>query len=131
MSFRGKKKKLMVSALLVLVIVLSMPAIACAGSVSRTYSGQFEEAWNSSYTEILYHPTLHTYQGKMTIYYGFNTLLINEDVCTSICEGWGHNARIINGRGTFDGPTRVSNEYSDIQVRHSGTSVTYVGIYND
>lgn len=39
-----------------------------------------------------------------------------------------HRARIKNGSGTHNGPIKRANEWSDLEVRHSGNTVNYYSI---
>lgn len=107
-----KKKIIRVSIILVLVLII-MPMTVSAGSISRTYSGQFNTSWNLSYSS-----------GDATINYGFNTFLIHEDTCSANHDNYWHNAAIYNG-SRFVGPSRSAGSWSNKQVTHNGSSVTY------
>ncbi len=107
-----EKKIISISLVLVLALII-MPMTISAGSISRTYSGQFETSWNRSYSS-----------GDATILYGFNTFLINEDTCTAYHDNYWHNSAINNG-SRFVGPSKAPGWASSKQVTHAGTSVSY------
>lgn len=104
------------------VLMFTMSSLSFAGSLTRTYSGSFSSDWTNSAQTTANGATL-------VLSYGFNTFLINEDCASSLYYGSDHHPRISNGNGTFDGPTRQAHEWSDLEIRHSGSTVTYSSIY--
>ena len=112
---------------MILCMFFSMTATAHAGVLERTYSGAFDDDWSLSAVDTVF--TTGSYF-TVRLAYGFNTLLINEDCATSYCNGTSHHASVYNANGLHEGPEKYANEYSDIQVRHSGAVVTYASVYD-
>lgn len=108
----------------ILTLIFAMSSLSFAGSFSRTYSGSFASDWTNSAQTTINGATL-------VLSYGYNTFLINEDCASSLYYGSYHNSRIKNANGTFNGPLIQAHEWSDLEIRHSGTSVTYYSIYEN
>lgn len=106
----------------ILSLMLAMSSLSFAGSFSRTYSGSFASDWTNSAQTTVNGATL-------VLSYGYNTFLVNEDCASSLYYGSYHNARIRNSSTTIDGPSVPAGEWSDLEIRHSGTTVTYYSIY--
>lgn len=121
------KKAIMILSI-VMLITLSFTTVAMAATTVQSYtngSHTFSKDWSETKTK--------THNGaKCVLTYGFNTFLINEDIAYAYTDGGRHHSRIINNNGnsTHDGPTKVANEWSDIEVTHRGNSVTYRQIWN-
>lgn len=120
------KFKKVLKSISCLAIALSMmfalPVFSFA-SLSKTYSGSFNKSWMDRAT------TVTSDGAKAYLEYGFNTTLINEDVANSLYYGDEHYSKIRNGSGKHKGPRREAGEWSDLEVRHSGSRVTYYSIW--
>lgn len=116
-----KARRIMIISMAMLV-ALALPTFAMAESTVQKYtdgSHTFSKKWNESKTK-------YTSSGaKCVLTYGFNTTLINEDYAYAFTNGAIHRSKIKNGNGTYNGPWKVANEWSDKEVRHKGSSVTY------
>lgn len=108
-----KKSVLSIMALTLMVFTLVAPK-AYAGSLSRSYSGQFTKSWMDEATS-----------GSAQLEYGFNTWLINEDVSYANHSGASHNAKIVNGNGVHTSRSKSAGNWSNLEVQHSGSSVSY------
>lgn len=110
-------KRIMTSAL-VLTMVMALSISSFAGSISRTYSGSFASDWMNSVDSM-------ENGSKVVLTYGYNTSFINEDMAYSLYYGAEHRSKIRNGSKTAYGPKQRAGEWSDLEIRHSGSSVTY------
>lgn len=63
--------------------------------------------------------------GRASLTYGYNTFLINEDYAWANHSTKKHYASLTNGNGGFSGPNKSKGSVSKIEVRHSGSTVTY------
>ncbi|PXV95385.1 hypothetical protein C8E03_10113 [Lachnotalea glycerini] len=91
-----------------------MSLSAKAGSLSKSYSGDFVEDWSK---------TLESGQAK--IEYGYNTWLVHEDTCYAYHSNASHYARIYNGGGAHAAGSKAAGKWSKLEVTHSGSEVTY------
>lgn len=122
--------KKIISVCLIAAIAFVFPANSFAGAWSQTYNGSFKKKW-SLFKKWDYDYTSGNNAGrKIRITYGFNTAFINEDTLQAYDNGDRHRARIKNGNGTHYGKWKYANDYSDLEVRHSGKSVTYSNVTN-
>lgn len=124
MTIIESKGKKIVMALIVIAVLFAFP-IRVFATESVTYSGSFSDKWTKFHSVDLKNGT------KVRITYGFNTFLINEDTIQAYNDGYKHRARIMNGNGTHYGPWKYANDYSDLEVRHSGTKVTYSDCFGE
>ena len=115
---RKKGLKFLVTYVLALSLVFALSITSFAGTISKTYSGQFDSEWYDSYSTYVNGASL-----QMT--YGFNTFLINEDCCYTLYYGSSHRPIIKNDRGTFTKGLMQAHEWNDLEVMHKGDSVTY------
>lgn len=114
-AYNEKIKTLSILTLALGILFLKAPP-AMAGSLSRTYSGQFVEPWSKVVTNEV-----------ATLEYGFNTLFIKEDTCYAYHTGSRHYAKIRNGNGVHVGSAKAAGQWSKIEVTHSGhKSITHV-----
>lgn len=71
-----------------------------------------------------------TNASELRLKYGYNTTLINEDYARAtssvILDDYKHQAIIQNGNGTHYGDKVAYAYMSTVDVRHKGTSVTYI-----
>lgn len=117
----SKTMRLLVIATMVFVMA-AVPITSYADTTVQSASKTgFTKAWGP-----IKHPTT-SYQGYwVNMVYSYNTTLINEDTVVVDTNGARHRGRIINGNGSHFGPWRWANAGSSgIQVRHSGSSVSY------
>lgn len=117
-----KKLKYTLGLILIFSIVLSISLASFAGAVTRTYSGSFSDDWTKSVETNINGST-------DVLTYGFNTFLINEDFAYSLYYGDYHRSKVSNGNGSHYGQQKQAGEWSDIEVRHSGSSITYSSIW--
>lgn len=102
-----------------LVGILSLGVLvstSSAATLSKTVKNNFSKAWE------LY---ASGDSGRASLTYGYNTLLINEDYAYANHSTKNHHASLTNGRGGFTGPNKSKGNLSKIEVRHSGSTVTY------
>lgn len=118
-------KKKFKSSLVMLVALLFMSSLVPNSfaattwkSISKTVYNNFTKDWR-----IGYDTKIDGYDAVLT--YGFNTFAFNEDECSTIYYGSYHRPVIDNGNGVHYGSERQAHEWSDYEVRHSGSSVTY------
>lgn len=114
----NKIMKLVVTSALVFSMALSLSAVAFAGSYSKTYSGSFASDWSKTVDT-------NVNGARLVLTYGYNTSFINEDTAYSLYYGAQHRSKIKNGNGTSYGPSVSAYEWSDLEIRHKGSSVTY------
>lgn len=89
--------------------------------IIQTYNGSFDEAWEKTYTGSVW----GTYgESVLTIIYGFNTFLIDEDYCWAYADEV-HWAELHNGNGHHVGLGATAGKRSRVDVTHSGDEVTY------
>lgn len=112
MNTKAKRIIHMLALTVILGVLTASPVMA--GSLSRTYSGQFVNDWSKTVTS-----------GRAKLEYGFNTLFINEDTCYANHSGANHYAKIRNGNGVHVGPSKPAGTWSNQEVTHSGSYVTY------
>lgn len=111
----------------VLLMVLSLSTVAFADTTVQSYSNgshTFSNDWIES-------KTIYNDGAKCVLTYGFDTTLINEDLAYAYTNGAEHRSKIVNGNGTHYGPWQYANEWSDKEVIHNGTSITYSHIWSD
>lgn len=89
-----------------------------AGSISATYDGSFDSAWQ-----------LSKRSGDASLVYGYNTTLINEDYAWAYNTTQTHWAELYNDNGLHSGDEASAGNVSKIEVRHSGKSITYYCIW--
>ncbi len=110
---------------IVMLITLSFTTVAMAATTAQSYtngSHTFSKDWSETKTK--------TYNGyKCVLTYGFNTFLINEDTAYAYTDGNFHFARIVNGNGTHEDNYKSANVWSEIEVTHKGSSVTYKNMW--
>lgn len=115
---KKRKARIILCALLAVLILLSSTNYSFAGSHSVTSSGQsFSKEWGPK--------TSTAANGSSKITYGFNTVLLNEDYCHTWHSSANHRAKLQNTNGIFYGAYKSPNVTSKIEVRHSGTYITY------
>lgn len=128
-----RKSKIIKRILVFTVIiscVISVPVLSFAksGTVtgSVTVTGEFSKEW----PEVRQYTTYNKLDSsiKTVINYHYNTFLINEDVCDTYYTGGQHFSRIKNGAGTKEGPSKAAREWSDLEITHSGNTVTYSNV---
>lgn len=90
--------------------------------ICKDYSGSFDKAWEKTYTGS---PSDGSSSAVMSITYGYNTFLINEDYCWASCNSYAHYASVHNGNGSHDGPWASPGKVSKKEVTHNGTRVSY------
>ena len=100
-------------------IIALMPLVSFAGTFSKTYSGQFTSSWDKYATKTL------SDGSTVRLSYGFNTFLINEDCVSAYFDGNEHYVKIENGSGDYASKITAAREYAELEVRHSGNTVTY------
>ena len=116
-----KKSRIVVIMSLVMLVVLALPCIASAETTAQSYtdgSHTFSKKWGESKTKYFR-------DAKCVLTYGFDTTAINEDYAFAFTVGSIHRSKIKNGNGWHTGPWKVANEWSDKEVRHKGSSITY------
>lgn len=120
-----KKIISLVSIMLILTLALPSTAMAytCVIDVSNG-SHTFSKDWSAS-KSVKYKDV------ECRLDYGFNTFLINEDTAASYTVGNEHRSRIKNNNGTHYGPWKRANDFSDTQVRHSGSTIRYYMDWNN
>jgi hypothetical protein len=108
------------SILLALIILVASATTVFADSALLTASNGsngFKKQWSA---------TKKSSNQRHYLTYGYDTTLINEDYAYANSIGYIHRSKIINGNGTHYGPKKAANSgYSDIEVRHKGTSIKY------
>jgi hypothetical protein len=125
MKIKINRKKTVLLAL-ALCFFLMFPVVSFAGEkvliqASRSGSSYFTSDWMDRKTA--------SYDGSTEILdYGFNTFLINEDIAYSYSNSCEHASKITNGTGTHYGQWRWANQWSDLEVRHSGNTVHYYSV---
>lgn len=67
---------------------------------------------------------------KCVLTYGYNRTAINEDMAYAYTDGAKHRSRIKNGNGWSNGPWKYANIWSDLEVRHKGSTVKYYHVWN-
>lgn len=87
-----------------------------AASLSRTVSNNFSKAWE------LY---ASGDSDRASLTYGYNTFLVNEDYAWAYHSTKNHHASLTNGTASFAGPNKGKGSVSKIEVKHSGSTVTY------
>lgn len=112
MNTKAKRIIHMLALTVILGVLTASPVMA--GSLSRTYSGQFVNDWSKT-----------AKYGNATLEYGFNTFLIKEDTCYANHSGANHYAKIRNGNGVHVGPSKPAGTWSNQEVTHSGSYVAY------
>lgn len=121
MKTRISRKKTILFTLcmcLSLAFPVALHAETTLVNASRSGSSYFINDWTARATA--------SYSGSTEILdYGFNTFLINEDVAYAYSNGSRHAAKILNGNGAKYGPWVWANEWSDLEVQHSGNTVNY------
>jgi|LSQX01.2.fsa_nt_gb hypothetical protein len=124
MKIRITRKKTALLAL-AMCLFLAFPVASFAETTlihaSRSGSSYFISDWMDREEE--------SYSGSREILdYGFNTFLINEDIAYAYSNGSQHAAKILNGNGAHYGPWVWANDWSDLEVRHSGNTVNYYSV---
>lgn len=109
-------KKLIIFGLALLMVgALMLPIKSEAGSVTKTSSGRtFTKTWAASASS-----------GYAQLEYGFKKGLTDKDVAYANHSRDVHNSAIRNGSGKQVGPTKSAGVWSDKEVTHSGSSITY------
>lgn len=102
-----------------LLTFLLFPKFAFAGSVSKSASS-FDSAWE------LYASSA---DGKANMTYGFNTYAIHEDYVHGIHSTLSHYSALNNGSGWHTGTGKDAGKYSNVDVTHSGSYVSYYLFY--
>ncbi len=117
-----KRKLFVITCSLLLMMSLATSAFAAESAMisttNKTKSHTFKAKWNESVTYVS--------GGKHYLDYGYNTRLINEDYAYANSNGYEHRSKIVNGNGTYYGPSKFANEgWSDQEVTHKGSTVKY------
>lgn len=89
----------------------------------RSYMGNFAKAWEKTASENVLLGTGERL--PMSITYGYNTFLINEDYCWADCDEAPHWASLHNGKGEHSALLALPGFTSKIEVTHNGTSISY------
>lgn len=102
--------------------MLSLGAFAAPSfaSISKTVSDNFKSSWELSATGD---------NGKAVLTYGFNTFLISEDFARAYHSSKNHYASIKNKNGEYSADTVKDGKWSEIEIRHVGSSITYKNNY--
>ena len=109
------KKMISYGLMLLMVGAFMFPSKSEAASISATSSGKtFDKTWamtkNSGYAKLEY---------------GFHKGISSKDVAYANHSKDKHNSAIKNGSGRSVGPTKNAGTWSDLEVKHSGSSITY------
>lgn len=114
---------------IVLSLCLALPIISFAGQYKApTYTGAYTQTW-SKYENKTFNTGGSPFNVRLT--YGYNKVLINEDTATSFNNGYIHRAQITNPGGTQLGPRKPASDYSDLEIQHRGTPVSYYTTWED
>lgn len=115
-----------ISIIVLLAVLIAAGCMYPAFADQSASSTSFSKAWMNSKTA--YEPG----GIKNILTYGYDTFLINEDICYAYSNGHCHKSKIVNGRVTKYGPKRWANEgWSDLEIVHKGPKVTYSNIFLD
>ncbi|MBQ8993522.1 MAG: hypothetical protein IJ085_05295 [Turicibacter sp.] len=89
--------------------------MANAESLSQTVTSNFTGNWTK---------TVSGNSGSK-LEYGYNSVLINEDVAYAYHPSASHYAKISNGRGGHTSRSSFGGQWSNLEVMHSGQTVVY------
>ena len=121
-------KRIMIMLCVALLMISSFTTVAMADTtvISCTNgSHTFKDDWTEAKTV--------TYKNSQNILtYGFNTFLINEDFAYAYSNGDYHYSRIVRSTlDVVDGPKQYANYWSDLEIQHKTSSVTYKNMWVD
>ena len=109
------KKLVSYGLLLLIVSVVMFSTKSEAASLSKTSSGRtFTATWAATASS-----------GSAKLEYGFHKGISSKDVAYANHSRDTHNSAIRNGSGRKVGPTKNAGTWSDLEVTHSGSSITY------
>lgn len=111
-----KNYKLILNLLLVVIFCFTFISPVSATSLEAKYSSSFANAWER-YTS--------GDSNKASLTYGYNTTAINEDYAWANHSTKSHYSSVKNSNGWHTGPSEKSKSISKIEVKHSGSSLTY------
>lgn len=109
-----------ISTFAIALSMISVPTSTLAGSLSEEYDGQFVRDWSL---------TVFGDNDDAILEYGFNTWAWNEDTAHAYHNTKSHYAKIKNGNGVHASTSKVGGKWSNCEVKHAGSKVTYYCIW--
>lgn len=83
----------------------------------------FSSQWTETKTKSA--STANYPSNYITLKYGYNTTLINEDYAHAKALNTNLQARVINNSGTFTSTVNLYSTWAKIEVTHNGTYIQY------
>ncbi|MEG0304523.1 MAG: hypothetical protein RR635_02375 [Oscillospiraceae bacterium] len=99
----------------IMVVAMAVPTFAASLEKTVTGADNFTKTWELAATS-----------GTMTMTYGFNTFLVNEDYLFGRSTKYSHTASLKQGTQIVKTDFAEAMTSSDIQVQHSNNSVTWM-----